>query len=79
VRVRPTTSRPGCDAAGQYTVHQYTGRYPLVLGPRRRAQLSRLAGDSALWPRIAMRDLAVNQDVCKGAVVRLDYTGLATR
>jgi len=78
VRVRATTSKHNCRAGGQYSVRQYTGRYPLVLRPGR-AQLSTLVPEASLWPRIAMRDLPSNQDACKGALVRMEYTGLATR
>jgi hypothetical protein len=28
----------------------------------------------AAWPRVAMRNRAVNQDGCRGAKLRLDYT-----
>ena len=78
VRLRATTTKRNCRADSQYSVRQYTGRYPLVLPPGR-ARLSTLVREASLWPRIAMRNLRSNQDACKGAVVRLDYTGVATR
>ena len=78
VRLQATTTKRNCRADSQYSVRQYTGRYPLVLPPGR-ARLSTLVREASLWPRIAMRNLRSNQDACKGAVVRLDYTGVATR
>jgi len=78
VRVRAQTSEPGCHGAGDYAVRQYGGGYPLMLRPGR-TRLSALVADRALWPRISMRNLPVDQEACKGAVLRLDYSGVATR
>ena len=78
VTLRPRTSRPGCDGPSHYAVRQYTGTYPLLLRPGH-TRLSTLVRDASVRPRIGMRDLASDQGACKGAVVRLDYAGLATR
>jgi hypothetical protein len=75
--VRPVTSTPGCSDS-DYAVAQYAGAYPLVLRPGT-TRLSALVRDRALWPQLAMRDLPRNQDACKGAGIRLDYTMRLTR
>jgi hypothetical protein len=77
VRMQPLTSEPGCRSDRHYGVSQYAGPYPLTLGPGR-TQLGALVPRAA-WPRISMYDLPSNQDVCKGATVRLAYSGTATR
>jgi hypothetical protein len=37
-------------------------------------RLSSVVADPSLWPRVTMRNLARNQDACKGAVVGIGYT-----
>jgi hypothetical protein len=78
VRIGPSTSRTSCSGDTNYAVSQYRGRYPLLLRPGS-TRLSSLAGGSANWPRISMRDLPTNQDACQGAIVALTYRGTATR
>jgi hypothetical protein len=77
VVIQPVTSEPGCRSHRHYGVSQYAGPYPLTLAPGR-TQLGALVPRAA-WPRISMYDLPSNQDVCKGATVRLAYSGTATR
>jgi len=78
VGLRTRTTRAGCNGAGNYTISQLRGGYPLVLGPGS-TPLSTLRPDSATWPRVAMRDLPFNQDACRGARLSLTYTARATR
>jgi hypothetical protein len=71
--------RAGCSARRDFAVRQLARRaYPLRLPQRRARRLSRLRVKRL--PRIAMRNLrTVNQDACKGAKLRLRYTGTARR
>jgi hypothetical protein len=78
VGLRARTTKLGCSGAGNYAITEFEGDYPLVLAPGR-TPLSTLRPDSATWPRVAMRDLLVNQDACRGARVSLTYGGRATR
>jgi hypothetical protein len=77
VSIRPATTQAGCSAAN-YAVEQYRGPYPLVLRPGT-SSLGQLAADRSLWPRVAMLNLPVNQDACKGATITLDFRGKAVR
>jgi hypothetical protein len=77
VRVRARTITPGCSAASNYAVRQYSGSYPLVVRPGS-TRLRTLVASSALWPHVVMRNLPTSQDACKGAALALDYSGLAT-
>jgi hypothetical protein len=78
VGLRARTTRAGCSGTGNYAITQFRGRYPLALEPGSTA-LSTLRPDSATWPRVAMRDLPVNQDACRGARLSLTYRAKATR
>jgi hypothetical protein len=78
VRMGASTTRPHCSATTNYAVRQYGGELPLVLGPGS-TRLSALASDPSDWPRVSMRDLPTDQEECKGAVLSLHYSGLATR
>ncbi|MEA2192312.1 MAG: hypothetical protein QOI73_2433 [Solirubrobacteraceae bacterium] len=78
VSVRGATTNPGCSGEAGYGVAQFAGTYPVVLAPGS-SRLSALVPDSSLWPQVSMRNLPTNQDACKGAVITLDYSGLATR
>lgn len=78
VRLRPGTTKPGCDAAANYVATQFRGGYPLVLRPGS-TPLSALRPGSWTWPRVGMRDLPVSQDACRGARLSLGYSGQAMR
>jgi hypothetical protein len=78
VHARDSTTNRGCSGNANYAVTQYRGSYPLVLHPGS-THLDALVADSALWPQISMLNLPTSQDACKGAVLTLEYTGLATR
>lgn len=71
--------RAGCTARRDLAVRQLPRRaYPLKLPARRARRLGRLR--VRRLPRVAMRNLrTVNQDACKGAKLRLRYTGTARR
>ena len=73
VSVRPVTSMPGCRGDTDFGVGQYRGPYPLVLRPGT-TRLSALVADATLWPQLGMHNLPRNQDACRGARVRLDYS-----
>jgi hypothetical protein len=77
VSVGASTTNPRCSGAANYGVTQYSGGYPLVLHPGS-TRLSALVANSSAWPQVWMHDLPTNQDACQGAVVSLDYSGLAT-
>lgn len=77
VSVGAGTTHPGC-AGANYAVTQYSGGFPLLLH-KGSTRLSALVVDSSLWPQVAMHNLPTNQDACQGAVLSLDYRGLATR
>jgi hypothetical protein len=77
VRAGSETTHPDCRGDANYAVAQYSGRYPLLLHPGD-TRLSALV-PSSVWPRVSMHDLRTNQDACQGAVLALDYSGLATR
>ncbi|MFW0771799.1 hypothetical protein ACLRGI_01350 [Paenarthrobacter nitroguajacolicus] len=57
-----------------YKLIQYSGQYPLTVVPGTRS-LSALGDSEALWPRIQMLDTAQLQDGCKGATLKLTYSG----
>lgn len=61
-------------SAGDYAVVQYQGPYPLSVAPGS-SSLSGLGVASSQWPAVRMLDTRANQDGCKGAVLRLSYSG----
>ena len=68
----------GCRASANFTVTPLARRaYPIRLGPRRTRTL-RALGVKRL-PRVTMRNLLTSQDACKGARLKLRYTGRAQR
>jgi hypothetical protein len=78
VRAGARTSSPDCAGEDNYAVTQYSGGYPLVLQPGS-TRLSALVPNSSVWPQVSMHNLPTNQDACKGAILPLEYEGLATR
>ncbi len=71
------SGRP-CGTA-DYSVVQYSGRYPLTLGGLTTATLSGLGVAPAAQPKIRMINTPSNQDGCKGATLALRYTGSGQR
>ncbi len=68
----------GCTASSNYRVTQLPKRaYPIRL-PARRTRTLRALRVKRL-PRVAMRNLPTNQDACKGARLKLRYSGRAVR
>ena len=57
-----------------YNLVQYSGQYPLTVVPGTRS-LSALGVSQTKWPRIQMLDTAQLQDGCKGATLKLTYSG----
>lgn len=77
VAVDPRHSAAGCAARRDFAVRDLPARaYPIRLPGRAARRLSAL-GVRTL-PRLGMRDLAhVDQNACKGATLRLRYSGTA--
>ncbi len=57
-----------------YTLAQYSGTYPLTVAPGSRS-FSSLGVPESKWPHITMLDTSQLQDGCKGATVRLTFSG----
>jgi hypothetical protein len=68
------TNKPGCPADGNYSLAQFSGTYPLTVPANSSRTLAQLTAQTN-FPKITMNDLASNQDVCKGAVLSLSYSG----
>lgn len=77
VRAPRATSALPC-TAGDFSVVQFAGAYPLRVGPIATVHLSDLGVAAARGPQLRMLDRPVNQDGCQGATVTLAYTGVAT-
>ena len=78
VRVDARHAAAGCWAAGNFEVKGLARRaYPIRL-PARHTRTLRTLGIKRL-PRVAMRNLAINQDACKGARLSFRYAGHARR
>lgn len=71
------TTAPGC-AASNFALTQFAGTFPLQLPANSHNTLSSLRIPKAQWPTLAMLNLPVNQDACKGATVQLRYSGGGT-
>ena len=68
----------GCRVSRNFKVTPLArSAYPIRLGPRRTRTLRALRVKRL--PRVAMRNLAVNQDACKGARLSFRYAGQARR
>ncbi|MBO9521624.1 MAG: hypothetical protein J7518_08815 [Nocardioidaceae bacterium] len=68
------TDKPGC-AASNYAVTAYGGPATLTIPPNSTRTLQQLGVPRAQWPQVAMLNLPVNQDACKGATVQLHHSG----
>ena len=81
LRVDRSHARAGCSARRDFRVAQLRGRaYPIRLRARRRRSLTRLGVRRRNLPRVKMINrAATNQDACKGAKLRLTYSGRARR
>lgn len=69
------TNTTGCGPEN-YTVVAYSGPASLSVPANTTKTLSQLGVPRAQWPQLQMINLPVNQDVCKGAMVQLHYSGL---
>ena len=84
VTVRHATTKngqpnPGCDGTVNLVVtRQYAGP-PLKVKESRTVSLSDLNVPQSQWPLLLMPNLATNQDACKGATLRLSFTGSARK
>ncbi|GAB3563678.1 hypothetical protein GCM10027405_18650 [Arthrobacter alkaliphilus] len=59
-----------------YAVTQFSGSYPFTVPPGT-SSLSTLHIPETQWPQIRMLNSPLNQDGCKGATVKLSYSGTA--
>lgn len=77
VTVQARTSRAGCDGTTNLRITQsnVSATNPLTV-PRRGSVTLPSAGVTA--PTILMRDLAVGQDACRGAIFTFTYAGSAS-
>ena len=62
-------------SASDFPVTQFSGAYPFTLLSGRTATLSQLGFASTQWPQVKMLDTSSNQDGCKNATLKLNYTG----
>ena len=81
IRIDRRHVRAGCSARRDFRVAQLSQRgYPVRLRARRRRSLTRLRVRRRNLPRVKMiNHPARNQDACKGAKLRLTYSGRARR
>jgi hypothetical protein len=70
---KATTAHP-CSPS-DFQVTQFAGGYPVKLLSGLTATLSQRGFPSAQWPQVKMLDTTSNQDGCKGATIKLNYTG----
>jgi hypothetical protein len=76
VTVQPGSSKPGCDGPAnlQVAASNVTAANPLTV-PANGSVTLPSGGVSA--PRVTMKNLATNQDACKGAIFSFAYSGSA--
>jgi hypothetical protein len=78
LRVDKAHRLAGCNRTVNFRIRRLKRKqYPIRLRPHRTRSLKRLRVKPL--PRIVLRNLAFNQDACKGARLRLRYAGRATR
>ncbi|NEA33839.1 hypothetical protein G3I17_19515 [Streptomyces sp. SID13031] len=63
-----------CTAA-DYPVVQYSGTYPLTVPANGSTSLASLGVSTSARPKVSMLNTALNQDGCKGATLKLAYSG----
>lgn len=69
------TSTPGCSTSN-FSITQFSGSYPIRVPANSTRTLAQLGIVHALRPKITMRDLPVNQDICKDTRITLGYSGM---
>jgi len=77
VAVTGSSAGKPCDATN-FSVTQYSGKYPLTIGANQTASLTQLGVAATALPRVGMIDKPVNQDACRNVTVSLAYTGTGT-
>jgi predicted phage tail protein len=78
VTVESATSKAGCNGPSNLVVnHSLVGS--VVVPANSSRSLQQLGVAQANWPELRFVDSAANQDVCKGALFTLDYTGSASK
>jgi uncharacterized membrane protein len=78
VAIEEGTTRVGCSGTQNFAVTPIpAGRYPITLPAGATKTLTQVGVVDADKPQVEMRNLAVNQDACKGATIELDYAGSA--
>jgi hypothetical protein len=77
VRVRsihaPRADRTHACTSADFKVRQLARSVELRLAGKSTRRLSAMGLSRAQWPAVGMLDRPVNQDGCKGALLRLDY------
>lgn len=68
------TNMPGCTVSRNFAVEQFSGTYPLIVPARTSRTLGKLT-PLRTFPKIHMKNLATNQDACKGSTLALSYSG----
>jgi uncharacterized membrane protein len=80
VAVQEATSKAGCSGTQNFKVTQIpASRYPITLPQGQAKTLSQLGVADADKPKIEMLDRALNQDACRTATIKLDYSGSASK
>jgi hypothetical protein len=80
IALQEGTSNRGCSASQNFTVKQLGATvYPLSLPAGASRTLSQLGVADRDMPKLNMLNQSWNQDACKNAVVRLSYSGSATK
>jgi hypothetical protein len=72
-------ANPDCVGPDNIGVTQASFTPPITVPRNSTRSLSDLGVPPAQWPQIAMRNLATNQDACKGTTFNFTYTGTATK
>jgi uncharacterized membrane protein len=79
VALDPHATTSACDVRTNFAVEPAADIFPLTLEAHESARLSDQGVDPEDMPALQMRNLASNQDGCKGAEVYLQYSGRATK
>src|SRR6185437_13600015 len=69
------TNKAACAFAGNFTVTQYAGHYPLAIPARSTRTLAQFLIPQKNMPSVTMNDLSTNQDSCQNTMLTLAYTG----
>jgi uncharacterized membrane protein len=79
VALDPHATTSACDVRTNFAIEPVADIFPLTLEAHESTRLSDQGVDPEDMPKLAMRNLASNQDGCKDADVYLQYSGMATK